>query len=203
MPTRVLDWNGLCRVAGRPNPPDRLVRLAGLPARVVPSRGTDCGFYVRTESDASGRADGYWALRTTQELLLLQELVAAGQVTVDDEEDPFRLAEWGALVGDLTRGCFVAGCAATAQDIDQRGPVFDDQHRMHKACPRHWEGIMAVVGEQATAEHDAAQGGAGGPVVAPPEYDIDGFLPPGGPAVNATGAGEPVIDPGRNFPPAA
>lgn len=149
MPPRVLDWYGLCRVADRRNPPDRIISLAGLPARVVPSRGTDCGFYVRTESDRSGELDGYWRLFTRPELLLLQDLVAAGQVTIDDDEDPYGDGAWERQLADDTRGCFIAGCHLP---VDPASPVFDDRGGMHKVCEPHRAAITTVLGETGVAD---------------------------------------------------
>lgn len=144
--TRVLSWNDLVKVAQRRNPADRVIALAGVPARVVPHLATDAGFYVRTMDE--DRGDAYWSLRTREEIRLLRQLVDAGQVTADDDEDVWRSAEWDALLRDTSRGCFVAGCTAGPDNIDIRGPVFDDRHRMHKACSPHWEGVMGVLGAQ-------------------------------------------------------
>jgi hypothetical protein len=146
MPTRVLDWNGLVRVAQRRDPVDRIVAIGGIPARVVPHLATDAGFYVRTLDEE--RQDTYWSLRKAGDLVLLRALVDAGLVTVDDDEDVWRTAEWDALLRDTSRGCFIAGCTAGPDDIDIRGPVFDDRHRMHKACTPHWEGLMGTLGGQ-------------------------------------------------------
>jgi hypothetical protein len=60
--------------------------------------------------------------------------------------DPFRLAEWHALV-DV---CMFRGCEHA--EIDQRGPVVLLNGSMHKACVEHWEPIMRVLGEQAAWE---------------------------------------------------
>lgn len=146
MPTRVLTWIDLVKVAERKNPADRVIAVAGLPARVVPHLSTDVGFYVRTLHDEY--QDERWSLRSIEHMLLLRQLVDAGQVTIDDDEDVWRTAEWDALLRDTGRGCFVGGCMASPNDIDIRGPVFDDRQRMHKACTPHWEGLMGVLGAQ-------------------------------------------------------
>lgn len=84
--------------------------------------------------------------------------------TAVTETDPFRLAEWNALI-DV---CFIAGCDNL--DIDERGPVWvrspqePTKVSMHKACVEHWEPIMRVLGEQMTWEHGAMRN-AGDPRV--------------------------------------
>lgn len=155
MGIRVLDWEGLRRVAQRPSAADKRITLAGLPAEVTRSRGTDIGFYVRTPADDYA-ADEHWALRTERELILLRQLVGAGQVTVDDDEDedPWRLKEWQARL-DAYERCFIASCANG--DIDPRGPVYDREGRMHLACSAHWEGIHGVLGEQNAAAPDTVE----------------------------------------------
>lgn len=150
MPTRVLDWNGLVRVAERRSAADRLVTVAGLSARVIPSRGTDVGFYVRTADEDLGPSEA-WTLRAADELALLRQLVDRRLVTVDDDEDVWRIEEWQRLTRFIADPrCFVYGCENT--EIDQRGPVFDRDKRMHLACTPHWEGVYGPLGEQA-AEH--------------------------------------------------
>lgn len=147
MSTRVLTWNDLATLADRRrDPAERVIAVAGLPARVKPSFATDAGFYVH--SLAEDYADEKWALKLREHMLLLRQLVDAGLVTIDDDVDPWRTAEWGGLLQDTSRGCFIAGCTAGPGDIDIRGPVFDDRRRMHKACTPHWEGVMGVLGAQ-------------------------------------------------------
>lgn len=80
MTARVLDWLELCEVAGRRNPPERVIQVATVPAQVKKSRMTDCGFEVRSPDDA----ELPWMLRTERELVLLRALVDAGQVTIED-----------------------------------------------------------------------------------------------------------------------
>ena len=144
MSTRTLDWNDLVRVAQRRSPTDRLISVGGIPARVRPHLSTDAGFYVHSLEDQAG--DERWALRTREEMRLLRLLAIQGLVTIQDDVDPWRLVEWETLLADQTRGCFVDGC--TNADIDERGPVFDDQKRMHKACSPHWEGVYGVLGAE-------------------------------------------------------
>lgn len=159
MTLRVLQWNDLCILGDRRTPPEqRVITLAGLPARLVPSRGTDCGFYIRSEGPLAQYGDHKWQLRTESDLRLLRELVDAGQAIADDDSDEHRAAEWGRLLADTSRGCFVSGCIRT--DIDPRGPVIDDDNRMHKACAVHWEGIYGVLGEDDRADDDVREGTA-------------------------------------------
>lgn len=158
MPTRVLSWNDLLRVAERRNPTDRVIAIAGIPARVVPHLAVEAGFYVRTLDE--DRQDAYWSLRKADQMVLLRALVEAGAVTIDDDEDPWRLVEWGQLLADTSRGCFVGGCGD--RHIDARGPVIDDRKRMHKACIPHWEGVHAVLGRQAGRAPDAEAAAAAG-----------------------------------------
>src|SRR5438874_162516 len=134
MGTRVLDWNGLIDVAERRNTAGRLITVAGVPARVRPHLAVDAGFYVSTADE-----DGpYWALRSREEMQLLRFLVEAGQVVVDDDEDPWRMTEWQTRL-EAGEHCFVGGCSSP--DVDQRGPIVDTNGRMHLACPDHWAAI--------------------------------------------------------------
>lgn len=90
MGSRSVDWLDLCEIALRKDAADRLVEVAGLPAAVKKSRGTDVGFVVQAASEVYA-GDDYWELRTQRELILLRHLVTAGQVTVsepDPEPDP-------------------------------------------------------------------------------------------------------------------
>lgn len=154
MTTRVLDWNGLVRIAERRNPAARIITMAGLPARVVPHRAVDAGFYVRTIDENA--AEDYWSLRSRDQMLLLSQLVAAGQVTVDDDEDPWRLEEWHSrLRPSAEPRCFVASCTNT--DVDERGPIYDTAGRMHLACPPHWEGVMGELGRQHATAPDTTE----------------------------------------------
>lgn len=144
----------MLRVADpRRQPAARRITLAGLPATVVPSRANDVGLIVRTE--AEDHLDAEWQLRKESDLVLLRQLVAAGQVTIDDDEDPFRLGEWNGLLADTSRGCFLVGCKRT--DMDERGPVHDDKGRIHKACTGHWEAIHGLIGADRSAEQDAKE----------------------------------------------
>lgn len=155
MTLRVLQWNDLCILGDRRTPPEqRVITLAGVPARLKPSRANDIGFHVISNADDAHRLDRRWELKSDLDMVLLRKLVDAGQVTTDDDQDEWRLAEWHRLLADETRGCFVSGCIAT--DIDERGPVIDDDGRMHKACARHWEGIYSVLGEDDRAEDEPA-----------------------------------------------
>lgn len=63
-------------------------------------------------------------------------------------DDPWRVEEFLALP-DV---CFVLPC--TNDDIDVRGPVWLRDGKIAKACVEHWEGIMGVLGQQATWERD-------------------------------------------------
>lgn len=87
---RALDWNGLVDMVKLP-PPERLVEIAGVPARVVKHLSTDVGFYVRTVDEDAG--DAYWSLRTREEMRLLRQLVEAGAVTVEDP-DADEIPDW-------------------------------------------------------------------------------------------------------------
>lgn len=86
MATRALDWLGLLRLAGKRGAPHPIT-VAGLPAHVVPSRGTDVGFEVRQRVTDDYANDAFWKLRTERELILLRALVEHGQVTVEVDED--------------------------------------------------------------------------------------------------------------------
>lgn len=130
MGRRVLDWNGLVRVAERRNPPDRLIWLHELPARVVPHLAVNAGFYVRTSYEGAG--DDYWSLRTAAEIVLLRQLVEAGAVTIDDP--------------DLPASCFVTGC--TAALAENAHTVHTNDGRVHQACFGHWSGIFMLLGRQ-------------------------------------------------------
>lgn len=148
MSTRTLDWYDLVLVAQRRNSIDRVITVGGIPAHVKSHLSVDAGFYVHSLEDAG---DEKWSLRTREEMRLLRLLAEQGLVTIDDNVDRWRLREWETLLADATRGCYVAGCTST--DIDERGPVFDDRKRMHKACPGHWEGVYAVLGAQQAANN--------------------------------------------------
>lgn len=67
----------------------------------------------------------------------------APAVTVDDA---WRMDEWNALP-DV---CLIAAC--DNDDLDRRGPVWLRDGSMHKACVEHWEGILRVLGQQASWE---------------------------------------------------
>lgn len=130
MVQRVIDWHDLVRIAERRNPPDRLIDIAGVPARVVPHLSTDAGFYVRTvEEDDSG---AYWSLRKAPDLVLLRALVDAGAVTAYDRAAAPR--------------CFVTGCDAT--EVSPHGRVHTIDGRLYQPCPGHWTAIFALIGEQ-------------------------------------------------------
>lgn len=86
MGSRPVDWLDLCEIALRKNADDRRVEVAGLPAAVKKSRGTDAGFVVQAASEVYA-GDDYWELRTERELILLRHLVTAGQVTVEAPDD--------------------------------------------------------------------------------------------------------------------
>lgn len=157
MPTRVLGWTELVKVAERKNPAARIISLAGVPARVVPHLSTDAGFYVRTIDEDNG--DSYWSLRTREEIRLLRELCGRRAVTIDDDIDPWRLDEWhDRLRFEANPRCFVGGCTSTK--VDRRGPVIASDplqpDRMMLACTPHWDAVHAVLGEQARVAAEPA-----------------------------------------------
>jgi hypothetical protein len=148
MSTRVLDWNGLVLLASLP-PAQRVISVAGVPARVKKTLATDSGIFVH--SLAEEFADEKWAIKQREHMLFLRQLVDAGQVTVDDDEDPWRMTEWQHRLG-AGETCFVASCGSG--DVDERGPIFDRDGRMHLACPAHWDAVMGVLGAQHAAAPD-------------------------------------------------
>lgn len=139
MGTRILDWNSLVRIAERRNPAERFITLAGLPAQVTPHRGTDVGFYVKTAAAGSDRLDSYWSLKREQELILLRDLVEAGQAACEDPEVPDR--------------CAITGCPSL--DVDLRGPVHTTAGEL-LVCRDHWTALFDVIGraDRADAAHD-------------------------------------------------
>jgi hypothetical protein len=131
MGTRVLDWNGLLALARpRLTSAQRVITMGGVPARVKPHRGYDVGFYVhKLDTDAPDQ----WSLRKDEGMAVLRALVEAGQVTVDDPDEPAR--------------CFMAGCRDDR--IDGRGPIRMVDGRELPACTPHWDALFDVLDGQA------------------------------------------------------
>lgn len=143
MPVRPLDWNGLVALAQQVRPEDRVITVAGLPARVKRSLATDAGFYVH--SLAEDHADEKWSLKTREHMLLLRQLVDAGQVGVDEGDGNEALARaWGRLLAEDS-GCYVAGCRAPKEYIAIEGPVWTSTGGMLKACYAHRESAVQVL----------------------------------------------------------
>jgi hypothetical protein len=128
----VIDWLGLVAIAERRDPTARRITVAGLLAEVVPSRGTDVGFYVRQVVTDDYAADAFWAMRTERELILLRALVEAGAVTAWDPAARPR--------------CFITGCAST--DLQPDGRVHTITGQLHTPCRGHWAAIFGLLGEQ-------------------------------------------------------
>ena len=125
MGTRPVDWLDLCDIALRKDAADRQITVAGLPAAVKRSRGTDVGFVVQA-SGGDYAGDDYWELRTQRELILLRHLVTTGQVRVDDgepEDDDIETVEVANFDGTVLRAfrhCGICGAGAdTPHDADR------------------------------------------------------------------------------------
>lgn len=86
MSRRVLSWVDLAEIAVKyaGEPDRRAISLAGVPARVKKSLATDAGFYVHSLDQQY--ADTKWALKLREHMLLLRQLVDAGQVTIEEPE---------------------------------------------------------------------------------------------------------------------